>query len=191
MVKSVLVFAVLLSLASACGGTGEPAADRAGTTTALAAEAHPRTLQFSGNRVPEEPWWQGERADPEAPEAPPPPEETFEISGDLLFDESSTELGPAASTQLQHLVDELVDDPGAIVVITGHTDSTPGPTPDYNETLSQARADAVRDWVVASGTEARRTTTEGRADREPIASNETDFGRSLNRRVTITIRRTG
>ena len=72
----------------------------------------------------------------------------------------------------------------------GHTDSTPGPTADYNDTLSLDRANSVRDWLVENGAALDRIATDGRADREPIGSNETDAGRAANRRVTITIRRT-
>lgn len=196
MVKSPLVFAALLSLLSGCGTGGSTSSDRAPAPAPdLTHQAEPAAVQFTGNRVPEEPWWQVEvEADPEAgtsePPPPPPPQEVYDLSSDVLFAESSATLGDAASSQLRHLADELVGESAATVEIIGHTDSTPGPTVDYNDTLSLSRANSVRDWLVENGVAIERITTDGRADREPIASNETDAGRAANRRVTITIRRT-
>lgn len=192
MVKAALVLAAFLSLLSGCAHADPTLSDRAqqpapGPIT----EAGPATaVHFAGNRVPEEPWWQAEAdREPELP-PPPPPQEIYDISSDVLFAESSAELNASASSQLRHLADELVGDPTAAVEILGHTDSTPGPTADYNDALSLSRANAVRDWLVENGVAIGRITTDGRADREPVASNEDDAGRAANRRVTITVRRT-
>lgn len=191
MVKTSLTIAALLCVLSGCGDT-EPTLSARTQQPGPGAieEAGSTPVHFAGNRVSEEPWWQTE-ADPEIePTPPPPPQEIYEVSSDVLFAESSAELSAAASSQLGHVVDELVSDPTALVAILGHTDSTPGPTADYNDTLSLSRANAVRDWLVENGVESDRVTTGGRADREPVDSNETDAGRAANRRVTITVRRT-
>ncbi len=197
MVKSPLVLAALLSMLSGCGGSEPTRSDRARAPAPdHTNQAEPAVVQFTGNRVPEEPWWEVEVEvevddDTESSEPPPPPPlEVYDISSDVLFAESSAALGDAASSQLRHLADELVDESAAVVEIVGHTDSIPGPTVDYNETLSLSRANAVRDWLVDNGVASDRITTDGRADREPAATNETDAGRAANRRVTITIRRT-
>ena len=194
MVKSPFMLAAALSLLSGCGG-GQPASsDRIQAPGRdLTDQARSAVVKFAGNRVSEKPWWQVQvDRDTESSEPPstPPPREVYEISSDVLFAKSSSSLGDAASSQLRHLADELVGDSAAVVDIVGHTDSTPGPTVDYNDTLSLARAHSVRDWLVDNGIAIGRVTTDGRADREPIASNETDAGRAANRRVTITIRRT-
>jgi len=77
--------------------------------------------------------------------------------------------------------------PGAIV--TGHTDSV-GEN-DYNQTLSEARADAVVEALRTAGVSST-LTAEGRGEAEPVAPNEVDgqdypAGRQLNRRVEIVI----
>lgn len=191
MVKPTLVLTALLVLLSGCGGTQPDSSGNARPpASAPLGSTLPGVLLAAGNRVPEEPWWQIEVEEPADPPPPPPREEVYDISSDVLFDESSAALGGGASSQLRHLVDELVGDPTAVVTIVGHTDSTPGPTVDYNDTLSLDRANSVRDWLVENGAVLDRITTDGYADREPVASNETDAGRAANRRVTITIRRT-
>lgn len=72
------------------------------------------------------------------------------------------------------------------IMIEGHTDNV-GPL-DYNTTLSQARANAVGDALVARGVPAARIKTKGMAYLEPIASNDTPEGRALNRRVEIIVK---
>ena len=193
MVKSLLVLAAVLSLLSGCGGGPTSTERTQAPTPDHTRQAELGVVQFNGNRVPEEPWWQVQTAPETKPSEPPlpaPQREVYEISGDVLFAESSASLNDAASSQLRHLADMLVGDPSAVVDIVGHTDGTPGPTVDYNDALSRARANSVRDWLVQNGVAIDHIGTEGRADRAPIASNETDAGRSANRRVTITIRRT-
>jgi len=72
------------------------------------------------------------------------------------------------------------------IMIEGHTDNV-GPL-DYNTTLSQARANAVGDALVARGVPAARIKTKGMAYLEPVASNDTPEGRALNRRVEILVK---
>lgn len=194
MVKPSLALVALLTVVCGCGSADKAGPGGASATTVAHAHHQPAVMQFAGNHVPEEPWWQVEPANPIVQEPPPEPptlpsEETFDVSSDLLFAESSSELGAAANSQLRHVADILTEDRSAIVEIIGHTDNTPGPTPDYNDTLSHARSEAVRNWLVTSGVEISRTTTDGRAESEPVATNDTDAGRAANRRVTITIRR--
>lgn len=72
------------------------------------------------------------------------------------------------------------------ILIEGHTDNVG--TLDYNTTLSQARANAVGDALVARGVPAARIKTKGMAFLQPIATNETPEGRALNRRVEIIVK---
>ena len=76
--------------------------------------------------------------------------------------------------------------PEAGALIEGYTDST-GPA-DYNMRLSKKRAQSVRDYLVKTlGIEAKRLQTKGYGEQQPAATNETRFGRKLNRRVVITL----
>jgi type VI secretion system protein ImpK len=75
------------------------------------------------------------------------------------------------------------------VLVTGHTDNVPLRTARFpsNWHLSEERARSVRDLLVARGVQPERIKAEGRADGEPIASNDTPANRALNRRVEITL----
>lgn len=144
-----------------------------------------------GNRMSEAPWWiaidsEGESQSPR--EVEPISVETFEISGDVLFAVGSAELVAGSDSQLTHVLRLLQKHPESTAEVVGHTDNTPGPTPDYNQQLSVDRADSVSTWLADHGIDDRRIAVDGRADREPIASNDTEAGRAANRRVVITVR---
>ena len=70
--------------------------------------------------------------------------------------------------------------------ILGHTDATGGDGP-FNLDLSKRRADSVRDVLIADKIAAARITTWGRGPKDPIATNETEEGRALNRRVELVV----
>ncbi|PLY02597.1 MAG: hypothetical protein C0623_03545 [Desulfuromonas sp.] len=71
------------------------------------------------------------------------------------------------------------------IVVSGHTDSTGSES--LNQTLSERRAGAVRNIMLANGVAASRITAVGFGESQPIASNDTNYGRQLNRRVEIKI----
>lgn len=72
------------------------------------------------------------------------------------------------------------------VIITGYTDNVGGDA--YNQVLSENRAKSVGDFLMSQGISANRLIIEGRGKRDPIVSNMTAGGRSMNRRVVITLR---
>jgi len=69
------------------------------------------------------------------------------------------------------------------VRIEGHTDNVGGAA--ANQTLSEKRAQSVRDWLVAHGIAADRLTAQGYGAAKPVADNGTDEGRTKNRRVEL------
>ena len=73
-----------------------------------------------------------------------------------------------------------------VIHVVGHTDSVGKDS--YNQELSQRRASSVSGYLTQHGVLYDRVRTEGRGEREPIASNETDAGRTKNRRVDIVIK---
>jgi OOP family OmpA-OmpF porin len=100
---------------------------------------------------------------------------------DLLFEFNSARIRDT------YVLDEaakiLLAEPGITGEIRGHTDSV-GPEA-YNMTLSQRRADAVLEYFVSKGVSPSRLRAVGYGETKPIASNDTDEGRALNRRVEL------
>jgi OOP family OmpA-OmpF porin len=71
------------------------------------------------------------------------------------------------------------------VEVAGHTSST-GPA-EYNQVLSERRAQSVADYLISTGLNADRFTVRGYGESEPVADNGTAQGRALNRRVELRI----
>jgi outer membrane protein OmpA-like peptidoglycan-associated protein len=108
---------------------------------------------------------------------------------DVLFDLNKTELKPRGMDSVQKLARFLNEYPGRKVRIEGFTDST-GST-EYNQQLSENRANAVRDALASMGVSSDRVETQGYGEENPVASNETSSGRQLNRRVEIILSEDG
>jgi outer membrane protein OmpA-like peptidoglycan-associated protein len=105
--------------------------------------------------------------------------------GDVLFDTGRAELKSGASRNLDQLAKFLVEHPQRRVQVDGFTDSVG--TDSYNEELSQRRANAVREALIARGVEPSRIGTEGYGKSYPVANNNDSGGRQLNRRVEVVI----
>lgn len=103
----------------------------------------------------------------------------------VRFDFNKSTLTAAAKTNLDKLVKVFTDYPDTNIVIYGYTDSKGAD--DYNLNLSQQRAAAVKTYLTKKGIAAARFTTTGMGEADPIDSNETDAGRSKNRRVEFAI----
>lgn len=117
---------------------------------------------------------------------------TIQLQGEVLFDFGKAQVRPRSEQTLEKVAAVIEQFPNGQVAIVGHTDSVGAP--DANLALSKARAQAVRDWLVAKGgIGAKRITVEGRGEAESIAPNETGdgadnpSGRQKNRRVEIKI----
>ncbi len=104
---------------------------------------------------------------------------------DVLFDTAKADLKPAARERLAKVAGILLAYPDIHVEIDGFTDSTG--TLDFNERLSQERADAVRNYLSSQGVTSGSMTTQGFGPSQPIASNETASGRQQNRRVELVV----
>ena len=104
---------------------------------------------------------------------------------DVLFDVDSTRLKPGAYDEIDIVADILMRYPDTRVMVDGFTDSTGSER--YNLQLSEARALSVKDALVNAGVHPARINARGFGESKPIASNATEAGRQLNRRVTITI----
>jgi outer membrane protein OmpA-like peptidoglycan-associated protein len=103
----------------------------------------------------------------------------------LLFDFDSSVVKGAARSNLTDLANSLREYPDTEVLIVGHTDSQGSDS--YNQGLSERRSVAAKNFLVSQGVPADRIRTEGLGESEPVASNDTDAGRSQNRRVEVAI----
>lgn len=105
----------------------------------------------------------------------------------VLFKQSSTELMPGSKEELDVVASFLKANATVRILLVGHTDNR-GVHAD-NVRLSQARVEKVKDYLVMQGISAKRIKGKGIGGVQPIAGNETDEGRKLNRRVEFTISR--
>ncbi len=105
------------------------------------------------------------------------------IPGDISFDPGRADIKPNFRPVLDQFAQSLVQNPATVIQIVGHTDATGNDA--ANVQLSRERADATRDYLASRGVARNRMTTDGRGEREPVASNDTDAGRARNRRVEI------
>lgn len=103
--------------------------------------------------------------------------------GDVLFDTAQATLKPGAQAQLDRVASFMAKNEGTKVIIEGHTDSRG--SDDYNQDLSQRRAQAVADALAGHGIERSRIEAIGRGKALPVASNESAAGQQQNRRVEI------
>jgi OOP family OmpA-OmpF porin len=134
------------------------------------------------------------------PAPPPPPKpaepapaeavdrcaEVIRLRG-VNFDFDKAEIRPDAAVILDEaaalLSDALRDCPTRSVSVEGHTDATGAD--DYNQALSERRANAVMDHLAGKGVSPARLSAKGFGESNPIATNETREGRALNRRVEL------
>lgn len=102
----------------------------------------------------------------------------------IYFDTGSANLRDESQEELNRLYD-IMEKSGLVIEIGGHTDNVG--REDTNERLSQARAEAVRTYVIDRGISEERIQAKGYGEAEPIAGNETEEGRQENRRVEIKV----
>lgn len=108
------------------------------------------------------------------------------LDSEISFDFDSAAIKGAFRESLGKLSNVISKYDQTIVHIVGHTDSVGND--DYNQRLSERRAESVAEFLMSNGVVASRLHTEGRGEREPRATNDTEAGRQLNRRVEIFIK---
>lgn len=107
------------------------------------------------------------------------------LAGEVTINSGSASINENFQLTLNSVARIINQAPNTRVLITGHTDRT-GKEAD-NQRLSWARAASVRDYFVSMGMSGARIITSGRGSSQPIASNDTQEGRALNRRVEILV----
>jgi len=104
---------------------------------------------------------------------------------DVLFDFNKYTLKPGAREKMAKVSGILLAYPGLKIQVEGHTDSVG--SEEYNQRLSEQRADAVRDYLTEQGVSGGSVTAVGFGKLQPVASNDTAAGRQQNRRVELVV----
>ncbi|HKE31461.1 MAG TPA: OmpA family protein [Candidatus Angelobacter sp.] len=104
---------------------------------------------------------------------------------DVLFDTGYATLKPEAKVRLAKVAGLILAYPDLRLEVNGYTDSTG--SHEFNQRLSERRADSVRDFLISQGVSSGNVGARGFAESDPIASNSTATGRQLNRRVELVV----
>ena len=110
---------------------------------------------------------------------------TLNFPNNITFGFDSANLSPGLYPTLDGVADTLREYNQTVVEVAGHTDSVG--SDDYNQKLSERRANAVGDYLMGKGLMRERFILVGAGETRPIASNDTETGRAQNRRVEITL----
>ena len=119
------------------------------------------------------------------PAAPKPVAQKVTFAADLLFDFDKSALKPEGRNKLDDLAQKAKAIDLEVVIAIGHTDSIGSDA--YNQKLSMRRAESVKAYLVSKGVPTDRIYTEGKGEKQPVASNKTREGRASNRRVEIEV----
>jgi len=104
---------------------------------------------------------------------------------DVLFDFNKYTLKPEARERLARVSGIVLAYPDLKLQVEGYTDAIG--SEEYNQTLSEKRAEAVRDYLVSSGVSMNNVAAQGLGKADPVADNSTSAGRKLNRRVEMIV----
>lgn len=110
---------------------------------------------------------------------------TVRVADPVLFEFDSAVIAPGFEPVLSFVATLMQQNPAVGIRVIGHTDDVG--TDAENLALSQARAEAGRAAIVARGGDPARIASEGHGESEPIASNDTEDGRRMNRRVEFVL----
>ncbi len=103
----------------------------------------------------------------------------------IPFGDGGSELEPQVTGSLDRVSDFLVENPSRTAILEGFTDNRG--SEDYNQALSQRRADSVKRYLVGRGVPSEHLSCAGRGENAPVADNDSAAGRKQNRRVEITL----
>jgi OOP family OmpA-OmpF porin len=178
MIKNIFSLLVAAAFAAACATTEEPKpAPKPAPVPAPAPKAEPKPAPPPPPPV----------AKPEPkPEAKPKPvAEKVTFAADVLFDFDRSVIKPEGKSKLDDLANKVRGVNLEVVIAIGHADSIG--SDEYNQRLSVRRAESVKAYMVSRGVEPNRVYTEGKGEKQPVASNRTSDGRAKNRRTEIEV----
>jgi len=162
-----------------------PAPARAPAATPAPSPVEPKAAEMAPRAAPPAPAVVAPVPVPAAAPSPRPTSEKVSFASDTFFDFDKTVVKPEGKAKLDSLIGQIKGVALEVVIAVGHTDSVG--SDKYNDRLSQRRADSVKAYLVSKGIEPNRIYTEGKGEKQPIASNKTQEGRAKNRRVEIEV----
>jgi len=109
----------------------------------------------------------------------------FSLSSGAAFDLSGSQMSDEGKAEIKRFADKLEGHDVKSITVEGYTDNT-GPV-DFNQALSEKRANSVKDEMVKNGIDASIITAIGHGVNDPVADNATREGRAANRRVKVTV----
>ncbi|WP_232802470.1 OmpA family protein [Alloalcanivorax mobilis] len=104
---------------------------------------------------------------------------------DILFELDSARLTRSSENTLSRIAQSLQSQTDFRIEVAGHTDSTG--SAEYNDILSQKRADSVRQYLISQGVDSGRISARGYGESDPVAGNDSVSGRAMNRRVEFRV----
>jgi OOP family OmpA-OmpF porin len=125
------------------------------------------------------------KPEPKPEPKPKPVAEKVTFAADVLFDFDKSVIKPEGKSKLDDLATKVRGINLEVVIAIGHADSIG--SDEYNQRLSVRRAEAVKAYMVSRGIEPNRVYTEGKGEKQPIASNRSTDGRAKNRRTEIEV----
>jgi outer membrane protein OmpA-like peptidoglycan-associated protein len=194
-----IVLAILVAALAACGGkanrrcTPVPSfSSPVGECVALAEPPKPPMIPAKIEKPPPEPEPEPEPEPPKPePEPEPPPtvvvtKEKIELDRTVQFESGKSKLIDDSTKLLDDVTKVLQEHPEILLVqIEGHTDSVGSDR--KNKKLSEARAKAVRAYLITHGIDKKRLVAKGFGEAKPVEKNDTEEGRFKNRRVDLKI----
>ena len=162
-----------------------PAPTPAAAPAPAPAPVQPKAAEVAPKAAPPAPAVVAPVPVPAAAPSPRPTSEKVSFASDTFFDFDKTVVKPEGKAKLDALIGQIKGIALEVVIAVGHTDSVG--SDKYNDRLSQRRADSVKAYLVSKGIEPNRIYTEGKGEKQPVASNKTKEGRAKNRRVEIEV----
>jgi OOP family OmpA-OmpF porin len=178
MIKNLIAALVVVAFAGACATTEEPKpAPKPEPVPAPAPKPEPKPAPPPPPPAP--------KPIPKPEAKPKPVAEKVTFAADVLFDFDKSVIKPEGRSKLDDLASKVKGINLEVVIAIGHADSIG--SDEYNQRLSVRRAESVKAYLTSKGIEPNRVYTEGKGEKQPVASNRTADGRAKNRRTEIEV----
>jgi OmpA-OmpF porin, OOP family len=180
MIKNVFSLLVAVAFAAACATPEEPKPAPKPEPVPAPQPAPAPQPKPAPPPPPPEP-----KPAPKPAAKPKPVAEKVTFAADVLFDFDRSVIKPEGKSKLDDLATKVRGINLEVVIAIGHADSIG--SDEYNQRLSLRRAEAVKAYMVSRGVEPNRVYTEGKGEKQPVASNRSSDGRAKNRRTEIEV----